>query len=161
MNNCNWRSHEARRFLKLEFALIGKVEGDHWKIIGLFQPGNPSFAVGQVLSLEETCCGIAFDEKQVVGIHHLSDSEYRSHPGHVSLGMEAFIYFTPLLVGGEPFGTLSFASLTPGRRLTILKIMFCQPFGGLGGDAIERIRRERQQLFLAAARYGVSVSALA
>lgn len=134
----------ARRFLKLEFALIGKVEGDHYEIIGLSSPETRLFAVGQVLSLRETCCGIAFDEKQVVGIHHLSDSEYRSHPGHVSLGMEAFIG-TPLLVGGEPFGTLSFASLTPRKAFDDTEIMFVSLLAGWVGDAIERDQTQERQ----------------
>lgn len=134
----------ARRFLKLDIALIGRIEKERYEIAWLSTAGFETFKQGEILPLAKTCCGIAFDAKQVVVINDLAHSDYRDHPGRAVYGMEAFIGI-PIQVAGEPFGTLSFSSLKPRLPFDDSEIMFVSLLSGWIGDTIERDQTQARQ----------------
>jgi PAS domain S-box-containing protein len=94
------------RLFGLPIGLMTKVEGDQLVITHVWDPGK-RFAPGMHLPLCQSYCGTTLTEIQPVAINHASRSEWHTHPGYRTLGLES--YLGARLIGEHrAFGTICF-----------------------------------------------------
>lgn len=97
--------------LGLEIGIVSQIDGEDYTVQHIFAT-NAMFSKGQQQRLANTYCSITTTSNDVVAIHHIGETKYRTHPYYQSTHIEAYIG-TPIHVNGQPFGTLNFSSLTP------------------------------------------------
>lgn len=101
----------CRRF-RLPIGLMTKADGDQLVITHAWDPDR-QFAPGMQLPLCKSYCGKTLTETQPVAIDHAGQSEWRSHPGYQTLGLESYLG-TKLVGKHQVFGTICF--LGPAAR---------------------------------------------
>ncbi len=98
----------GRKTFDLPLAIISNIQGDSYTIEHIVGPeGAP--AKGTVFSLGDTYCHHTLTANHPLGFHHTAKSEIREHPCYKKFGLECYIG-TPLVVEGQPYGTLNFSS---------------------------------------------------
>jgi PAS domain S-box-containing protein len=98
---------------RLPIGLMTKAEGDQLVITHAWDPDR-RFAPGMHLPLCQSYCGKTLTEAQPVAIDHAGQSEWRTHPGYQTLGLESYLG-TKLVGEHQVFGTICF--LGPAARL--------------------------------------------
>jgi GAF domain-containing protein len=101
--------------LGLEVGLVSRVRGERYEVLAIHAPHDFPVAGGAVFALGETHCRNTLEAKRPVAIARAADAHWVDHPARVALPFEAYLAAT-IHVGGEPFGTLVFASLDPRRE---------------------------------------------
>ncbi len=101
----------ASKMFGLEIGVISKIEKNKFTVLHFFHPEH-LMNKGQTLSLENTYCHITIKNKEVIGIHHMKNSLYASHPCYKLFKLEAYVGVM-LYVKGHLYGTLSFSSQSP------------------------------------------------
>lgn len=100
----------CRRF-RLPVGLMTTTEGDQLVITHVWDPGK-RFAPGMQLALCNSYCGTTLKESGPMAIDHAGNSEWRTHPGYQTLGLES--YLGTKLVGEQTiFGTVCFLDTAP------------------------------------------------
>lgn len=100
----------CRRF-RLPVGLMTTAVGDQLVVTHAWDPGK-RFAPGMQLPLCNSYCGTTLKESGPVAIDHAGSSEWRTHPGYQTLGLES--YLGTKLVGEQTvFGTVCFFDAAP------------------------------------------------
>lgn len=100
----------CRRF-RLPVGLMTTTVGDQLVITHVWDP-DKRFAPGMQLPLCNSYCGTTLKESVPVAIAHAGNSEWRTHPGYHTLGLES--YLGTKLVGEQTvFGTVCFLDAAP------------------------------------------------
>lgn len=99
----------CRRF-QLPVGLMTTAEGDQLLITHVWDP-DKRFAPGMQLPLCNSYCGTTLKESSPVAIDHAGHSEWRTHPGYQTLGLESYLG-TRLAGEHRVFGTICFLSPT-------------------------------------------------
>ena len=94
-----------------DHGIISHVEGDTYTIRYVQTPDN-ALASGDTFPLGETYCSLTMQAGTVVAIEHMADSAHRDHPGYARFALESYLG-APLLVNGEPYGTLHVSTAAP------------------------------------------------
>jgi CheY-like chemotaxis protein len=100
---CEW--------LGTDIGGVSRVEGDVLIVDHAHTIGGNVLKKAR-LDLASTCSKIAWDAGRLVAIHHMTESEYRTHAAHEFTRLESYIG-TPLWVNGHARGVLDFASVAP------------------------------------------------
>ncbi|MEQ1793456.1 MAG: PAS domain S-box protein [Nitrospira sp.] len=103
----------CRRF-QLPVGLMTTAEGDQLVITHAWDP-DKRFAPGMQLPLCKSYCGTTLNESGPVAIDHAAHSEWQTHPGYQTLGLESYLG-TKLVGEHRVFGTICF--LSPTARQT-------------------------------------------
>ena len=100
----------CRRF-RLPVGLMTTAKGDQLVITHVWDPGK-RFTPGMQLPLCNSYCGTTLNESGPVAIDHAANSEWRTHPGYQTLGLES--YLGTRLAGEQTvFGTVCFLDAAP------------------------------------------------
>lgn len=97
---------------------IGKVslinkENNTNTMVNAVIPGTLDLRPGTTWNLDGTFCSVLNDEdKDILALHHVSESEYRDHTAYITTGVEAYIGL-PILMDETKYWTISFASPKP------------------------------------------------
>ncbi|MCS6872179.1 MAG: ATP-binding protein [Anaerolineae bacterium] len=97
--------------LNADIGTISRITGETNTILHVY-PASGMVKVGMQMPLSQTYCDLTLQTNNLVTIDHMRQSPYRDHPCYAAMGMEMYIG-VPLVVAGERFGTLSFASKQP------------------------------------------------
>ncbi|HDZ58307.1 MAG TPA: PAS domain S-box protein [Pseudomonas xinjiangensis] len=113
----NERLHQALQigcnYMGLDIGIVSQIEGQNFTILAQKSPGQ-TLRDGAVLDVSRTFCSLVLQQKDVLDLTTIGQSEFRKHPGYAEFGVESYIG-APLLLGGKFFGTLSFSSANPQR----------------------------------------------
>jgi PAS domain S-box-containing protein len=97
--------------LRLDFGVVARIRGDAYEVRSLCAMSNTTLKVGQALTLGQTYCEKTIAAGKTFSISHAAHTPLATHPGYKAFGYESYIG-TPIRVGGEVWGTVSFASRT-------------------------------------------------
>ncbi|MFQ3534820.1 MAG: ATP-binding protein [Aggregatilineales bacterium] len=97
--------------LNLEVGTIARIQ-DTMNIVLYAYPADGIVSVGARMPLSQTYCDLTHQASAPVIIEHMGESPYKDHACYAAMGMETYIG-VPLMVTGNRFGTLSFASRQP------------------------------------------------
>ena len=102
------------RLLNMEIGKVGQQnpENNTSTFLNTVAPPDLPARRGIVLPLDKTFCSITFSSPGPIALHHVSQSQYRSHPAASFIGMQAYIG-TTIRVGGKKFGTVNFSHRKP------------------------------------------------
>jgi PAS domain S-box-containing protein len=92
---------------------VAPKEG-RYEIIATQLPNNIN-PKGAIFDLRQTYCYETLKVKHPLCIISAGTSEWRNHPCYEVFKLEAYIG-TPVIVGGQVYGTLSFSSFTPRQK---------------------------------------------
>jgi PAS domain S-box-containing protein len=98
----------------LEQAILSRVVGDQYEILHAY-PESDAVHRGIVLPLGHTCCELTLRASAPVGFARVEGSEWEMHSCYGLSRLEAYLG-SPVLIGEEVVGTLSFSSLNPRER---------------------------------------------
>ncbi|MEQ8755667.1 MAG: response regulator [Coleofasciculus sp. G1-WW12-02] len=138
----------GREQFNLDIGILSQVTDNQYHAIATELPNhlNPK---GVHLDLSQTYCHATLQANQPLSIPAASNSEWRDHPCYQTFKLEAYLG-VPVVVAGQPYGTLSFSSVTPRHKpfkaldIELLRLM-AQWIGG-------EIERQQAAKELAAAR---------
>lgn len=100
--------------MDLDTGTVSRVEGETYTVLHQYTR-KKMIGENPVSVLKNTCCSLTLTEKDVVAIHHISESIYASHPCCRNLPFETYIG-VPLVVQKNIFGTLNFSGSTPAEK---------------------------------------------
>ena len=156
------------RQFRLPIGLMTKAEGDQLVITHAWDPDR-RFTPGMHLPLCQSYCGKTLTETQPVAIDHAGQSEWRTHPGYQTLGLESYLG-TKLVGEHQIFGTICFLSpaarpapFTPAER-DFLLLMARWVSGELDRHKSEqalRISEERFEIAFRSSPHPVIITELA
>jgi PAS domain S-box-containing protein len=98
----------------LDLGLLAHVEDDRYTVEACSTSGDP-IASGESFDLAETFCERTLRARSAVDFHAAHPDRERSHPAYAAFGVESYIG-APVVVHGEPFGTVNFSSTSPLDR---------------------------------------------
>ena len=95
----------------LDVGILSKVEDEQYRIVAFKLPteSNLQIAVGDIFSIEQTCCERTIQTEQPFSVRQNSDLQ---HPCYLDTNPQAYLG-TKVIVGGKMYGTLNFSSLNP------------------------------------------------
>jgi signal transduction histidine kinase len=99
---------------ELEQAVLSRVVADRYEVLHAF-PESEAIQRGSVFQLGHTYCGQTLRASEPVGFARAQGTEWETHPCYGLMRLEAYLG-SPVLVGEEVVGTLSFSSLDPRER---------------------------------------------
>ena len=102
--------HGCQQF-KLPIGILSHIHGETYEVIQAVSP-NDAIKAGTSLELGKTYCRETIKSDGPIGFEHAQGSEWRTHPCYREYKLEAY-FGIPLIVGGEPYGTLNFSSPEP------------------------------------------------
>jgi PAS domain S-box-containing protein len=150
----------CRRF-GLEMGTAGRIYGNRYEVIAAQLPaGAIRLIKGDAFNLQQTYDSFAIESSSrsqipsAVCFESASTSEWRNHPAYEARQLQAYIG-APVLVGGNVYGTLSFASPKPRSHpfkpadTELLKLMAQWVGGEIEREsARDALQRQLQRSFL-------------
>lgn len=130
----------------LPIGIFSRIVDNEYEVRHVVHPED-AVEVGATFELGTTYCSQVVKKGDAVGFHHVANSELKTHPCYKNFGMEAYLG-APVLVDGEPYGTLNFSSPSPTRPFTGQDIELIRLFAGWMGHEIAR-RTDLEELRLA------------
>lgn len=100
----------CRRF-GLDIGQLSHIEGERYEALETYPPNGPILP-GATFELGQTYCHDVLRAQGPIGFEHAGASGWASHPAYHKFRIEAFLA-TPVVVGGQIFGTLNFSSPHP------------------------------------------------
>lgn len=123
--------------LGLECGLVSHVSGEDFEILAQTAACPPQLAT-MPLKLSMTYCSLPLAANKVVAIEHMATSPYANHLCYATFHLEAYIG-APVLVNGEIYGTVNFASpIAYGRDFDEGDSEFLRLLAKWVGTSIER-----------------------
>jgi len=109
----------GRRQFNLDVGILSHIENSdtengHYHIIAAQLPNNLNIK-GVTLDPKQTYCAETLHAKKPLCILSASTSQWHNHPGFQVFQVETY-FGVPVLVAGELYGTLCFASLTSRQK---------------------------------------------
>lgn len=104
----------GRQAFGLDVGLVARIEGKTYEIVAA-QPASEQLYPGARFVLDHAYCSITIDAEEPVGFDMATGSDWERHPCFLALRLEAYMG-ARILVGGRPWGTVSFSSLRPTIR---------------------------------------------
>jgi len=127
----------------LPTGVLSHISGERYQAIAVHSDED-SIKSGQLLALRETYCYNTVHEGKPVHFEHAGKSDWRQHAAYKTLKIEAYLG-SPVVVGGQIYGTLNFSSLTPyPRRFQSADKEFLRLMAQWIGGEIEREDNTRQ-----------------
>jgi signal transduction histidine kinase/DNA-binding response OmpR family regulator len=98
----------------MDFGTVSRIEGSRLTVEHVYARGG-GLDAGSTVDLAVTFAEITWQERRLVSFHDVTQSPYRAHrAARLSIRANRYVGF-PLMVGGQPFGTLDFAAMEPGQ----------------------------------------------
>jgi PAS domain S-box-containing protein len=136
----------SRRF-GLTIGLLSRIAGERYEVLEAVTPDG-SIRPGAIFELGQTCCETVLRAGETIGFEHAGASGWASHPCYALFHLEAYLG-TPVMVGGLPYGTLTFSSQTPRAQpfkpsdKEFLRLMAQWIGGEIERDRVEEELRSR------------------
>ncbi|MEM9831210.1 MAG: response regulator [Bacteroidota bacterium] len=134
-------------YFDLPTGIISHVSGENYTVeyaINLEDESDLKIEAGAQFALQETYCSITYATNDIFAVTNMGTSEYQNHPSYQKFQLETYIG-SPLWVGGEKYGTISFFSAE--ERLsdfTENEVDFMRLLTRWVGATLERSYHERQ-----------------
>lgn len=127
------------RMLNLEIAQVCRVDEIEKKItlVCVVAPDKYHFNKGTELPLNNTYCGVTYNQKFPLAVNDVGHSNLREHPCYVSKGLKAYIG-TPLWVNNRKYGTINFSSSWIHKPFTEVDHNLLKLMGRWVSKSIER-----------------------
>lgn len=100
----------GRQRFGLELGVLARVDGARYEILEACS-ADGTLKPGQTFDLGQTYCREVLTAAEPIGFEHAGASQWAKHPCYAATRMEAYLG-TRVMVGGQAYGTLSFASPT-------------------------------------------------
>jgi PAS domain S-box-containing protein len=97
----------------LPCGVLTSLQGDELEIL-CAHPRDGSLSPGTRLPLRASYCSYVVEGDEPLCNEHIAASEWRNHPGYLTLGVESFMG-TKIVINGVLYGTLCFHSALPYR----------------------------------------------
>ncbi|MFB6179542.1 MAG: PAS domain S-box protein [Halorientalis sp.] len=128
---------------ELDIGALSRIDGDRYEVIGAVDDSG-TITSGDVYDTDETLCArtVQGEPTDVVAIQDLDTDEYDTQLADGTEPVRAYIG-TPVVVDGETYGTVAFASRTPrAEAFTERDRRFLTLLAQWLGSELERRRRE-------------------
>lgn len=131
-------------YLGMEIGIVSRIEGNDYTIVAQRNPDD-LFREGDVLALPETFCSLVLEQRDVLDLQRIGQSEFRHHPAYQKYAIETYVG-APLMVDGRHYGTLSFSSLESERKaIGDIDIEFMRLCSRWISSTLTRARAERER----------------
>jgi PAS domain S-box-containing protein len=104
----------GRERFGVDLAILARIEDGTYTVEAASAAGE-AIPAGERFDLTDTYCEVTYGEQGVVDFHEARPDREQLHPCYESFGIESYIG-APVVVDGEPFGTVNFSSTTPRDR---------------------------------------------
>lgn len=104
----------GRERFGVDLAILSRIEDGTYTVEASSAAGEP-IPAGERFDLSDTFCEVTYAEGGVVDFHAARPDREQAHPCYAQFGIEAYIG-APVVVDGDPFGTVNFSSTTPRDR---------------------------------------------
>ena len=126
----------------LDIGFISQVDGDAFEIVHAVG-SHEHIQPGATDRLSETYCRQVLDSAGPLGVQDALTEGWEGDPAYGTYGLDSFVG-TTLSVGGEPFGTLCFASQSAREEpFTDAEYTFLELMGQWMSYELDRVQRER------------------
>lgn len=105
----------GRTRFDLDIGILARIERDTYTVVHTVVPSHVDLNPGDTFSLANTYCSLTLEAGGPIGFEHVGQTTLRSHPAYIGFQLESYVG-VPLLVDGEPYGTLNFSSADPRPR---------------------------------------------
>jgi signal transduction histidine kinase/ABC-type phosphate/phosphonate transport system substrate-binding protein len=129
-----------------EVSLIERENNTH-TVINIVVPGSLDIRPGVTWNLDGTFSSVLNEEKSdLLALHHISESRFRSHTAYIITGIEAYIGI-PILQDKDKYWVISFASPRSRNPFPDADIELVKLMGRWVGVILEReqVEKELQQ----------------
>jgi len=131
----------GRERLDVEVGFLTRIDEDTLTVEA--ESGDhPALTEGETAPLSATHCRRVLRRETFLDLHDVAATVPDDDPARERWDLGCYLG-EPVVVDGEPYGTLCFASETPRRATSASERTFVDLLGGWVGDEIERDRRER------------------
>lgn len=126
------------QYLQMTNGVISEVR-EQEVVIRALHSDRGLLSEGESLPKRETFSDLLTDQRKVLFLHHISQSEFRNHASSLRFHQESYIGI-PLYIGGRHFGTLAFSS-EHARQIpfTSVEIEFINVLGDWINSILKRI----------------------
>ncbi len=100
--------------LKLETGIVSSIRGDTYHVLSVHTP-DAAITPGMRFPLADTYCADVVNSKTMVCYHNIESAPGASHPCFEKYSLKSYMA-SPIIVGGEFFGTVNFSSLVPKTK---------------------------------------------
>jgi len=126
----------------LPVGILSHIENFIYRVKRAHTPDN-SIDPGTEFPYYETFCSEVMDSMRPLALHHIAASEMNGHPCYSAFGIEAYLA-APILVDGQPYGTLNFSGPTPTRPFIRQDFELLKLFAEWVGHELARHRDLRE-----------------
>lgn len=118
-------------------------ETDHWKTIASTDPASGQFPPGLELDLGTTYCRRTIESNAQIALSDAPNQGWADDPAFVTHGLHCY-HGTPLIVDGEPYGTVCFVADDPRDAFSDGETMFTELIARLLERELERKQHEAE-----------------
>jgi len=131
--------------LGLEYGIISRVKDGQYKVIDVVGP-DESIVKGFEAPLGDTYCAEVISKEKTVVFDNVGEHPVMcSHPVYVNMKLESFIG-TPIIVGGEVFGTLNYSSrVIKKNRFSDVEVKFVEILSQTISKKLEMWKAQEQK----------------
>lgn len=123
--------------LNLETGIVSSIRGDTYQVMSVHTP-DATITPGMSFPLADTYCADVVNSKTMVCYHNIASAPGASHPCFEKYSLKSYMA-SPIIVGGEFFGTVNFSSLAPkSERFSSLEMDYLMLLATWVGNELER-----------------------
>ncbi|MGG2399435.1 PAS domain S-box protein [Pseudomonas sp. SH1-B] len=131
-------------YFDLPIGVIGLIEGDRYRVLAQVTPAG-ELQDEQIFDVDETYCGLAYAQDEVLSIEHMASSPYRTHACYDRFALESYIGIA-IWVDGRRAGTLAFCDQRIHERaFDDSEREFMRLFARWVGATLERDQQEQSR----------------
>ena len=135
----------GRQYLGAENGHLTRIDPatDHWEAIASTDPPNGRFPPGLEVDLGTTYCRRVIETNAQIALHDAPNQGWADDPAFETHGLQCY-HGTPLLVDGEPYGTVCFVSDDPRNQFSDGETMFAELIAQVLERELERKQHEAE-----------------
>jgi diguanylate cyclase (GGDEF)-like protein len=128
----------------LEVGVVAKIGGSRYKVVARNAPSDLGLRPGQTLKLEDTLCAQTMVSQGPFTVESMENGKFADHPARTEGGLQTYLG-AQVRINGKPYGTLSFAGLSPKKRtFSAVEIDCLQLMAAWLGTELARRTKEDQ-----------------
>ncbi len=135
----------GQRYLGAENGHLTRIdpETDHWEIIATTDPPDGRFPPNLELDLGTTYCRRVIETNAQIALYDAPEQGWADDPAFEAHGIHCY-HGTPLVLDGEPYGTVCFVSEDPREEFSDGETMFAELIARLLERELERSQHEAE-----------------
>ncbi|MGQ4554968.1 PAS domain S-box protein [Halobellus sp. GM3] len=135
----------GRRYLDADNGHLTQIDQEtgHWEAIVSTDPPDGQFPAGLTVDLGTTYCRRVIETNSQIALHDAPNQGWADDPAFETHGLHCY-HGTPLIVNGEPYGTVCFVSEDPRGEFSDGETMFAELISQLLERELEREQHEAE-----------------